>query len=216
MKRRAATSGPAATVMILAGIVPFALADETLDQFFDANWTNSTLWVHVGHNRAEERVVAQTFTVGEEGALSRVELLLALGRLPSPGPLILEIQSTTAGVPDGNVLTSASLPSHSFSCQPEFVSFVLDTPLPVQTGDVLGIVLRCDELDEIDSQWYFVIGKLGAEATYSRGRGFAYLNGTPWDPGVEVDFGFRTYLDHSPAVASASWSGVKALYRDTP
>jgi hypothetical protein len=200
---------------VLLGTLSSARADESLDQFFEADWSNNTLWAHIGHNLIEENVAAQTFTAGAVGALTRVEMLVALAYQPIPRPLILEVQSTTAGEPDGTVLASASLPSSSLSVQPEFVSFVLDTPVPVQIGDVLALVLRCDEFDHATSQWYFLIGKLGDLATYPGGRGFSWYDGTLWDAGYEYDFGFRTYLDSEVAVVSATWGGVKALYRDT-
>jgi len=91
---------------------------------------------------ASDQKLAQTVTVGLGGALTEVRLPITCD---GGSHLILEIQGTAAGLPDGTVLRSqtydgAGLPPFPPD-PPSLRSFGLAVPLPVTAGQQLAIVL---------------------------------------------------------------------------
>lgn len=205
-----------ALAFVLAMSATAAWATGTLDQQFEVNSNDgSSSTSSIRNQTSLESAAAQTFTVGADGILQCVEVYVA--RISSlGGPLILEIQSVTAGVPDGNVLASVSrAPDTIPYFQPTFVAFDLTAAnLGVTTGDVLAIVLRADLLPINDSQWYDWEGENGGNATYAGGQWFARVDFGAWtNYGSSRDFGFRTYVGAPVANENATWSEIKNLYR---
>jgi hypothetical protein len=133
------------------------------------------------------------------------------------GPLILEIQSVSAGVPTGSVLATASVAQASVPTTLSFISFDISSAgLMVAIGDQLAIVLRGDLLPVNDTQWYNWEGEAGASATYSGGYALSRLNADPWnDLGQTWDWAFPTYVtDPAVPVQPTTWGAIKSQYRD--
>jgi len=96
----------------------------------------------IGGGPLSDQKLAQVFTVGLAGYLTEVRLPIACD---GGDPLILEIQSVAAGLPDGGVLRSqtydgAGLPSFAPD-PPQLRPFTLAVPLPVVAGQQLAIFL---------------------------------------------------------------------------
>jgi hypothetical protein len=138
--------------------------------------------------------LAQTFTSGMTGELDQVDL--GLWRDPSnvSGPLIVEIQTVSGGVPSGTVLTSESIAAASITTAPFHVGFIsvpLNPTVAVTGGVQYAIVLSgCGE--GVGYFWWRP-GDL-----YPNGTGSALNNGTWCSVGCladgAVDFTFQTYV----------------------
>jgi hypothetical protein len=142
--------------------------------------------------------VAQTFTVGVSGQLTQIDILMTTRGTP-PGDLILDVRSTTAGVPnedDGSVLGSIVVPAATLP-PASFVSFDLSgAGIQLAAGDVVAFVLRSRDSTLGDDYW---IGG-GDPGGYAAGDAFLRQNGSPgtwqpWDGSTNViDLGFKTYM----------------------
>jgi HYR domain-containing protein len=145
--------------------------------------------------------LAQTFTVGVTGSLTRVDL--QVGGFGNPTlPVQLDIRPTVAGVPDANAtsaLTSAVIPvSGILAANPTnaFVTVYLNPAIQVTAGTVLAVVLTSNE--QIGS--YGWLGSTSfsnpAPPLYTRGGGFFRNTDNPsWRNSGTTDHGFRTYVD---------------------
>jgi hypothetical protein len=142
---------------------------------------------------------AQTFTVGREGLMTGVEILLETYDGDSyAGSRTLAIFATTAaGYPD---LTGAPLGLASVTVAPGWMGVyfggAIDTPFHVTPGTVLAIADL--GLAGADAYWvgnYDDDGLNGGtpHTHYAGGTAF-YLGSGGWSIG-EGDFGFRTYVD---------------------
>jgi hypothetical protein len=88
---------------------------------------------------ASEQKLAQVVTAGASGPLTEVRFPLSC----DSGDLIVEIQGTTAGKPNGVVLTSETIPASSLPfIGVVFRSLAFSTPVSFTSGDVFAIVLR--------------------------------------------------------------------------
>jgi hypothetical protein len=88
---------------------------------------------------ASAQKLAQVVTAGMSGDLTEVRFPLSC----DSGDLIVEIQGTTAGKPNGVVLTSETIPASSLPfIGIVFRSLVFSTPVSFSQGDVFAIVLR--------------------------------------------------------------------------
>jgi hypothetical protein len=171
MKRRALAI---CASLLLVGLVPgstLAISTSNLDQ-----WNNPD--AGLGHFESAALNLAQTFTAGEYGQLSGVDLYLALD---GGGSLTASIEATASGLPTGPVLKSAS---NAVPASPGWVHFSFPTPLSVVQDSMYAIVIN----PTAAGAWY------GSTDTYPGGH--AFIAGSPWntlsDP---ADFGFRTYVD---------------------
>ncbi|MCA9204730.1 MAG: cadherin-like domain-containing protein, partial [Planctomycetales bacterium] len=89
--------------------------------------------------------LAQTFTVGQTGNLTRVDVR-GSNSIGGSGDFVVKILGTTAGVPDeSQLLATLTVPVTSFPTTPnaEFVAIDLSgSPVAVSVGQVLAIVLE--------------------------------------------------------------------------
>ena len=161
--------------LLLVGLVPgstLAILNPTsnLDQWNDP--------AGLGHGASGAVNWAQTFTAGEYGLLSGVDLYLELG---GGGSLTASIEATASGLPTGPALASAS---STVAASAGWVHFSFTTPLSVVQDSVYAIVIN----PTAAGVWF------GSTNTYPGGQAFEV--GAPWtalaDP---ADFGFRTYVD---------------------
>lgn len=161
--------------LLLVGLVPgstLAILSPTsnLDQWNDP--------AGLGHGASGAVNWAQTFTAGEYGDLSGVDLYLELG---GGGSLTASIEATASGLPTGPALASAS---STVAASAGWVHFSFTTPLSVVQDSVYAIVIN----PTAAGVWF------GSTNTYPGGQ--AFVVGAPWtalaDP---ADFGFKTYVD---------------------
>lgn len=215
------------TFAILTLLVTVSNAEIVLDQQFTPEWDTFTQF--------NEKVVAQTFTVGMTGWLTELEVLVS--QLDPVGNLIVEIQK---GVSQGpvitptSILTSISLPlaslpsSSSGGTGPDFVSISLPIPsLSVSQGDELAIVLYKDrggQSGQYGVVW-FGCGS-GTQPDYPSGMGLqfrpegwvfdwdgnSYYLPDRWEGNPQLsDYGFRTYIEPVPEPTTALLLGLGGL-----
>ena len=89
-----------------------------------------------------QQKLAQVVTAGISGLLTEVRLPVSCSN-PGPG-LIVEIQGVTAGLPNGTVLTTQTVPTSSvppFPALPTFRALVLSAPVYLAAGSRFAVVL---------------------------------------------------------------------------
>ena len=180
---------------------PAARAAVLLDQSFDPTGHVTVNAGIAGFNAHQER--AQTFKVGQTGLLTRVDVFSKVFA-PATGSLLLDIRGTTAsGAPDPaitplGILSSASVPATSMpGGNGDFVTFTLNTPLPVTAGTTLAIGLRASP-----GASFGLLGSSGDPYLFGK----AYERETTnhnWVNETNYDLGFRTFVDTAGAVTAA-------------
>jgi len=161
---------------------------------------------------------AQTFTVGVNGTLEQVDVMVQ--NKNANQPLTMRILGTTPDrIPDSTqVLSTMSLPSSLIpTLNSTFRSFVFPQSqwLPVQQGEVLAIELSVDTLSTGVYTWW------GSEtATYTGGGAYQDINNRNlW----QLDFssyadqsGFRTWVDTPEPSMIAPIVAAGLLFRRSP
>lgn len=179
-----------------------ARAAVVLDQSFDPTGHDNVNAGIGGINEHQER--AQTFKVGVTGLLTRVDVFSKVFA-PATGSLLMDIRGTAAsGAPDPaitplGVLASASVPATSMpGGNGGFVTFTLNTPLPVTAGATLAFGLHATA----DASTFGLLGSTGNP--YPFGRAFERVtNNHNWGSELDYDLGFRTFVDTDGPVSSA-------------
>jgi hypothetical protein len=124
----------------------------------------------------------QTFTAGITGQLDQVGLHIQ-GHAIDAGPLVIEIQNVTAGLPNGTVIGSTAYTGAS-----GFVDIPLDQPASVVAGQTYAIALRTSYTPTPQS-WAFS----ASGAVYDGGTAYSINgNGAPRVEGL--DLRFRTWV----------------------
>jgi len=176
-----------------------------LDQFFyPFNFIGGDIDVNgyqIGGGLSQS--LAQTFTVGASGQLTRIDV--QVGGFANPTlPVQLEIRPTIGGIPDANQtssLTSAVIPVATIlSANPTnaFVTVTLSPAIQVSAGTVLAVVLSSNE--QIGTYGWMASTSFSNQAPplYVRGTGFFRNTNNPtWRTSGTTDHGFRTYVDTS-------------------
>jgi hypothetical protein len=190
----------AASTVALWAMAGATAADE-LDQSYNGFTTTLGL---IGLGGAQELHRAQTFNVGLTGTLTRIETPVTQGG--TSFPLIAEIRTTTAGVPDApnggaNVLGTVVIPASSI---PVYIPPIPPEPIAPQAfveidfssqaihvtaGQSLALVLRTDDPSNFAYQWDMV--NLGE---YAGGGAFLSLDGVWQAENPSVDHRFRTFV----------------------
>lgn len=155
--------------------------------------------------------IAQTFTVGSGGQLTKIQMYIARGPLIDD-TLRVELRTTVGGVPEagGSPLAVREFPSISIPPDRRFVDWdVTSWDISVSVGDVLAIVLSEKDLPGVSFSWF------GSNTdAYGAGRMFTWVGPGPWvaqDPAW--DLGFSTFVCQVVQVQNATWGQVKAVYR---
>lgn len=193
------------TTMLLTSIffqAESVIAAPILDQSFDASAGGISQAVYSGQE------LAQTFTVGLDGNLDTVGLMLNRQSDTTSGDFTLNIFSTTAGAPNdaGTLFFSQSYSVFDLPGTGPFLYTFTDfdtssANIAVSAGDILAISVTHSGDNGNWLTW-------DASSTgYSDGMAFAKngLSNNLWesDSQSDVDRGFRTYVDTSRVVISA-------------
>ena len=140
---------------------------------------------------------AQTFTVGETGLLSKIDLML-FKDMPAGATLIIDVRDTTGGVPNESdainmiLLTFGVSAGALFTVEDEYVTFEVSLyGVQVTAGQVLAIVLRAPGGATFGYDWSAItLDPYPAGALYSRDHAGTGL----WTENTNVDCGFRTHV----------------------
>jgi hypothetical protein len=160
MKPRLLALGGA--LFLLLGLLPgpaLAVAPSGLDQ---SNTTLTGQCLSIGNSSA----LAQTFTAGQSGQLTEVDLYMSL--VPA-GTVTIEIEATTAGLPNGTILGTASA---TVGTSPGWVAFFFSS-VTITAGTVYAIVI-----DGIPAGAQACIGSAPA-IDYGSGSGYFTGSTTP-------------------------------------
>jgi hypothetical protein len=206
-----ASSVPVCLVTLMT--TPVVVSAQVLDQGFQP--TGQLISIGTSSDRA----LAQTFTVGVSGMLTRFDAYVAGG--PVAVSVIWEIRPTINGVPVESA--TASLASGTFlgnaaSQNWSFYTVNLASPIPVSTGEVLAIDLRTPPgYNGVSISWE---GErpdpyTGGYAFVGTPVGIPDPNATAWATSTLAgyDLGFRTYVEPvpEPSVAFLFFVGVCAV-----
>jgi hypothetical protein len=119
----AATAGPASSAVTL---------DQS--QTTDGGWQSSGLICGSGG------ALAQPFTAARSGSLVQVDVFAGPYQA-SPGDLQVQIETTTGGMPSGNVLATAAVHPTGLPAGGTWISVPLNQPAPSQAGTTYAIML---------------------------------------------------------------------------
>jgi hypothetical protein len=220
-----------AALAVLLSCLPAAKGEVVLDQQMG--------WVSTNHSGAaainSEYTIAQTFTVGVTGTLSRIDLPLWRSQ-GLTGELKFQLLPVTAGRPDAFALHPqveididvATLPEDGAAGLPpvpSVTSFDLSAyGIPVQPGDQWAIYLSREEATNSGPPWVtWTIGK--PDAGYAAGGSF--LRNVPdeglpdgpdgWEDWSHMDMMFSTFVlvpePASYALAALGMIGLLAFRR---
>jgi hypothetical protein len=210
MKRWIVTLGVAGSV---AATPPLARGDPVLDQ---SAWG----YTHhrIGNAVSASNTLGQTFTVGIDGSLTRIDLGMYRSTSLTETDVILDVIPATGGLTRfdmGGSLGSTVIPISDFPVCPEFcaslpsLSVLLSSPVRVSAGDSLAIVLRRPDNGTYPHWVVWSLIDVIPERPWEGGkyeRGQAYIfapafSTTHWIP-LAMDHRFQTYVDPVPEPAS--------------
>lgn len=189
------------TLLLSAAILPIesAIAAPILDQSFDASGGLASPAIFSGQR------LAQTFTVGQDGYLDTIGLMLSRYSATTSGDFTLNIFSTSAGEPDdaGALFFSQTYSVFDLPGTGAFLNTFTDfdtssANIAVSTGDMLAVSVTHQGGNDNWLTWD------SSSNGYAGGVGF-YSNGLSsnlWTSGGqnELDRGFRTFVDSSRTV----------------
>lgn len=173
-----------------------ALATEVLDQ---QNLIDSA----IADSGSSAQEVGQTLTVGVNGNLSRIEVLLARAGFSSANGLF-NVYSTSGGLPNislGSAIINAATVS---TTAPTYVSFDLNTfNIPVHIGDVFAFGVSSP-----DGGLYFLPNSFTSNP-YPFGSGVRRTLSVPPGPWStqSYDYGFKTYVNASSPSLLGDYNG---------
>lgn len=187
-----------------------AFAAPILDQSFDASGGGFSQAVYSGQS------LAQTFTVGIDGYLDTVALMLNRQSGTTSGDFTLNVFSTTAGAPDesGTLFFSQTYSVFDLPGTGPFLHSFTDfdtssANIAVSAGDILAISVTHQGGNDNWLTWD------ASSGGYSEGAGFNRngLTNNLWASDIqnEVDRGFRTFVDTTRVVAVSEVPEPNAL-----
>jgi len=169
----------------------------------------------IGDTASSEKEVGQTFTVGVDGTLTRVEVYLALLGNSPPVDALLTVYDTSGGLPNAELGSALVSSTNIHQGSPAFVSFDLSAfDIPAIENDVLAFGIKPAG-----------IGQIGISMSYSdvygAGTGLTRTLGAPpgpWQEVTEKDFRFKTYVVVVPepttlALSNLGWAGLALWMR---
>ena len=140
---------------------------------------------------AANQVVAQSFTAGKSGLLTRVSLHGHLQNSPAPGDMVVEIRRADGnGLPTGSALATTAIPAESFApFDTKWFDAGFATPTSVDAGSRYAIVVSSTQPYGIDSGIYY-LSEVSAGNLYA--AGVMSVNGVVSNP--NEDLTFKTYV----------------------
>lgn len=149
---------------------------------------------------------AQTFTVGVNGVLAAVDVYLwmQIGAETDVNPITLQVFNVSDGFPTTSLGMTTIAPSSVPLDPGAFVNVdVSHFGVRVSSGDQLAIALQSVFPRPNEAGYAWAGTESAGGAVYPRGGVSIRKNGEPnWTPlpfGIEMDFGFRTYVASEPA-----------------
>ena len=200
--RRIAATVAAGVLVVAAGAAQAGTI--TLDQYYPGPALSGLAYETGGRNRDE---VAQTFTAGLTGTISRVDVFVGYRTGPS-AQLAIEIRPTVSGVPDASLVLGTAYTSAGNN-EWRSVDFALAN-IAIAVNTTYAIVFRSPTGN---GSWVFTAN---ASPQYTRGALFVRSSSTAWAtaPG-DYDAHFRVFVDvpDAPVVPlpSAAWMGLGLL-----
>jgi hypothetical protein len=175
---------PASFIVWAVFLMPsFAHAAEVLDQ-------QNVFESSIADSPSDAQEFAQTFTVGVDGMLSRIEVFLT--KTNPFNNVIMSVYSTSGGVPNA-VVATASLPPAAVPGLQSFVSFdVSSFQVTVSSTDVLAFALKKDGFDGGPYIMPFMLNN-----SYPAGSSYRRTLSDPPGPWIiqdNRDYGFKTYV----------------------
>ena len=181
---------------------------EQVDQTVSAAAATEALFSCPTSQSGQFSCPTQTFTVGRDGHLSRVDVLVRRNWLTGENPttpLQMEIRKLDwGGEPESRVHARTSVAPDRISDEAAYVAFHFTDSAPsVRKGDRLAIVLRTGST-EVLYDWCFLhgdpyaAGSMFQRETYSRFQG--------WKQHEQSDFVFTTFV--SSVVSSVQEDGL--------
>ena len=180
-------------VLVCAVLACSAASAAVIDQSNDTGFS-----VDAASAIGASQEAAQTFTVGLDGQLTQLDVLVGLdiGGPSITDPLVVEVRTTSARAPavadtSPPVFASVSIPSNQFVQGFSWVSVDLSGfDVPVSVGEVLAITMRTNSATPFAYNWW------GTQANnYAGGATFGRTTGGSWDAlGFIADESFRTYV----------------------
>lgn len=165
---------------------------------------------------------AQTFTVGQSGLLTRVDLQIARLQLGTQNLTTRDLTFQVTRPLSSTVPVSA--PLATFTLYPaqvpstmellSWVTFDLSaSPLSVTSGEVFSLLLSSDQSYASQAYYEWVVTPATGVDFYTRGAGWQRNNATdPWfNSPPSTDYGFRTYVTAVPEPAALALLGLGAL-----
>jgi hypothetical protein len=150
----------------------------------------------------------QTFLAGSSYTLTKVELLMY--REGTPPNITVEIQATTAGLPNNTVLATQSIDISKITTDSagEEVAVVFDTPIALTVGATYAIVVA-DGYTNNSNRYHW--RENTATDSYASGSRCYASNGTTWSAGT-YDMAFKNYSTPSePITDDGRFYAYKAL-----
>lgn len=183
----------AALLSLVCG-VPLANAIPLVDQQHDLSQSVG------GSITFTDFEVGQTFTVGQSGLLSQVDLTLGTAGSPA-GPVQFEIRDVLNGLPvDGAPLYSGTIPVADIPVRGSLGNFpfvpvdLAAANLPVTAGDELALVVARDAPHGFENTVIWERGLPG----YAGGNSMSRFGTQAWSTNSTYDYGFRTWVDSNP------------------
>lgn len=175
-----------------AGILIMALLPgSTLASFIGTVDQENTVISNGGTNSSQP--LAQTFTAGETGLLTQVQLSMRA----TGGDIGLQIEATTGGLPNGTVL--ATTVHTSPSNLSNWCAFSLVSPIPVIAGTKYAIVFDMSPLTGVPTADSSGNTYPGGQALLKSGSTWGAVDGG----GLVLDWDFKTLVD--PQTTTLHW-----------
>jgi hypothetical protein len=201
----------------LLAVCGAAIASAAVDQSVTVSWDDSLS----AHLVDQTFSWAQTFTAGQTGQLSSIEL--QIWRYPNAlKDLVVDIRETSEGrpvEPDAPVLGSVHLPRETVPLEPATFATPAFVPIDlsaanvqVSVGQVLAIALRSDEPDVPFERGYLWAATNQGVDPYHAGGSFERFEGqSMWLPLFDAaaqDQGFKTIVVPEPCAMIIFVAGI--------
>lgn len=148
--------------------------------------------------------LGQTFKAGSSYTLTKVELLMY--REGTPPNITVEIQGTSGGAPDNNVLATQSIDISSIttSTSGEWVEIIFDTPAELTLNTTYAIVVGDGYTDSSNRyRW----NQNTVSDDYTDGSKYFATTGENWSQS-NYDFCFKTYSGSDIIDMEGSFAGI--------